>query len=74
MHRGQPNLDHEPFLWSEGLSFPSRGLGDTIARIAHATGVDQIAHAFERVTGRECGCERRRQALNEVVPYGSGSG
>lgn len=70
MHRGRPNLQHEPFLRSQGFSFPSYGLGDTIARLARATGVDQVAKAFEKVTGRGCGCEERRQALNRTFRYG----
>lgn len=48
---------------------PSRGLGDTIAKVAHAIGADQAAHVFERVTGRECGCEKRREKLNVLIRY-----
>ena len=49
---------------------PSRGLGDTIAKITHATG---IAKAVEVVTDalgiEDCGCGSRRNWLNEVAPY-----
>lgn len=49
---------------------PSKGLGDTIAKITHATG---IAKAVEVVTDalgvEDCGCQRRQNWLNEVVPY-----
>lgn len=71
MHRGQPQLQHEPFLHREGFSFPSRGLGDTLAKLARSTGADQVAHALARATGRDCGCDRRRQTLNEWMPYRS---
>lgn len=37
---------------------PSRGLGDTIAKITHAVGIEPCG-----------GCERRRQILNRMAPY-----
>ena len=69
MHRGKPNLQHEAFLRSEGFGFPARGLGDTIAKIADATGLAAVASAWEKVSGRECGCAQRRERLNGLVPY-----
>lgn len=47
----------------------SAGLGDSIKKLADATGVSQLARAYERVTGRSCGCEERRQKLNQRFPY-----
>lgn len=69
MHRGQPQLQHEPFLRREGFSFPSRGLGDTLARLARATGAAQAVQTLAQMSGRDCGCDRRRQTLNEWMPY-----
>jgi hypothetical protein len=69
MHRGKPNLQHEAFLRSEGFAFPARGLGDTIAKVANATGLAAVAGAWEKVSGRDCGCGERRERLNELVPY-----
>jgi hypothetical protein len=69
MHRGKPNLQHEGPLRSEGFAFPARGLGDTIATLANATGLSAVAHAWEKVSGRDCGCEGRRVRLNELAPY-----
>jgi hypothetical protein len=43
-------------------------LGDAIADVTRATGLDRVAHAYEQVTGRSCGCEERRQTLNRLVP------
>jgi hypothetical protein len=40
----------------------SRGLGDTIAKVTKATGLDKLV-------GDECGCEERRQRLNERYAY-----
>jgi hypothetical protein len=69
MHAGKPEVGHDDFLRHEGFDVPSRGLGDAIAKVARATGADRVAGAIERVTGRPCGCERRRRALNERVPF-----
>lgn len=53
-------------------SQPSRGLGDTIAKVTHAIGLDVVAESIAKaVTGKGCGCKRRQAALNAAVPYGS---
>jgi len=43
-------------------------LGDAVADLTQATGLDKVAHAYESVTGRSCGCEDRRQLLNRLFP------
>jgi hypothetical protein len=45
-----------------------QGLGDTIAALTHSTGIDQLAGFYEKTTGKSCGCNERRQALNELFP------
>lgn len=48
----------------------SKGLGDTIAKITHATGLDVVAESVAKALGKEdCGCKRRREKLNELFPY-----
>ena len=48
----------------------SKGLGDTIAKITHATGLDVVAEKVAHAMGKEdCGCNRRREKLNELFPY-----
>jgi len=48
----------------------SRGLGDTIAKITKATGVEQVVKAVTQAVGIEdCGCDARKDALNRVFPY-----
>ena len=48
----------------------SKGLGDTIAKITHATGLDVVAEKVAHAMGKEdCGCNRRREKLNELLPY-----
>ena len=51
---------------------PSQGLGDTIAKITHAIGIDKVAEGVARAMGKEdCGCNKRREVLNKVFPYQS---
>ena len=48
----------------------SQGLGDTIAKITNATGLDKVADAVAKASGAEdCGCNKRRKTLNELFPY-----
>jgi hypothetical protein len=46
------------------------GLGDAVADLAHLTGLDRVAKFYEQVTGKDCGCEARRETLNALVPLG----
>lgn len=45
-----------------------RGLGDVVERVARVFGIAKAAKAVERATGKQCGCEQRRAALNEKFP------
>ena len=47
----------------------SQGLGDTIEKITTATGVKKIVDTVSKVTGNDCGCKRRKEALNQKFPY-----
>tara|TARA_R100000988_G_C4006344_1_gene172908 strand:+ start:1161 stop:1334 length:174 start_codon:yes stop_codon:yes gene_type:complete len=48
----------------------SRGLGDTIAKVTKATGIDKVAHNMAKAMGKDdCGCGQRRDALNRAFPY-----
>ena len=50
----------------------SQGLGDTIAKITNFFGIDKVAEAVAKLAGAEgCGCNERRQLLNELFPYDS---
>jgi hypothetical protein len=50
----------------------SRGLGDTIAKVTHATHLDKLAKLYTKITGKDCGCWQRQIKANERVPYESG--
>jgi hypothetical protein len=43
-----------------------QGLGDTVADLTHLTGIDQLAKAYEQVTGKPCGCDQRQEKLNNL--------
>lgn len=47
----------------------SKGLGDTIEKITTATGIKKVAEAVSKATGSDCGCAKRRDALNRAFPY-----
>ena len=49
---------------------PAEGLGDLIAKITHKLGIAKIAEDIAHAMGEEdCGCERRREQLNNLVPF-----
>lgn len=48
----------------------SRGLGDTIEKITKVTGVKAVVEAVSKATGKPCGCQERKEALNKQFPYG----
>jgi len=47
----------------------SKGLGDTIEKITTATGIKKVVHAVSKVTGKDCGCNKRKDVLNKAFPY-----
>ena len=48
----------------------SQGLGDTIAKVTHAVGLDKVAESVAHAVGKEdCGCNKRRRKLNDLFPY-----
>jgi hypothetical protein len=48
----------------------SRGLGDTIEKITQKTGIKTVTEFLANKLGvDDCGCEARKNALNELVPY-----
>tara|TARA_R100001369_G_scaffold39973_1_gene66083 strand:+ start:529 stop:708 length:180 start_codon:yes stop_codon:yes gene_type:complete len=43
-----------------------RGLGDSIEKFTQATGIKKIV---DTITKGDCGCNKRRDALNRAFPY-----
>lgn len=48
---------------------PSKGLGDTIEKITTATGIKKVFETVSKATGKDCGCNKRKDALNRAFPY-----
>jgi hypothetical protein len=49
-----------------------KGLGDTVEFLAEKTGIKYAVNkAVELGIIEDCGCEERKQSLNELVPYGN---
>jgi hypothetical protein len=46
-----------------------KGLGDTIEVITKATGIKAIVDAGSKVLKKSCGCQARKQKLNDLFPY-----
>jgi hypothetical protein len=47
----------------------SRGLGDSIEKFTKATGIKKVVQRVEKVTGKDCGCGKRKDTLNRAFPY-----
>ena len=43
-----------------------RGAGDLVEMVADKTGIKSLV---EKVTGKDCGCNKRRDILNKLVPF-----
>jgi len=44
----------------------SKGLGDTVEKIAEATGISKVVKSL---FGEDCGCDERKAKLNRLVKY-----
>ena len=51
----------------------SRGLGDSIEKITKATGIKKVVDTMSKVTGKDCGCSRRKKKLNQAFSYNTGN-
>jgi hypothetical protein len=46
-----------------------QGLGDAVADLTHLTGLDRLADAYSKITGKDCGCAARQEKLNKVFSF-----
>jgi len=51
------------------LTEKSKGLGDTLEKITTATGVKKVVEKVSQAVGKDCGCKKRKDALNRMFPY-----
>ena len=47
----------------------AKGLGDTIESITTATGIKKTVDYLSKKMGKNCGCSKRKNKLNERYPY-----
>jgi hypothetical protein len=47
----------------------SRGLGDTVEKITEVTGIKRVVEKVSKATGKDCGCNKRKEKLNKMFPY-----
>ena len=47
----------------------SKCLGDTIEKITKATGIKKVVDTVSKATGKDCGCNKRKENLNRLFPY-----
>lgn len=52
--------------WVAKYETASEGVGDTVAKITKATGIDK---AVKFLAGEDCGCNDRKDTLNHLFPY-----
>ena len=46
-----------------------KGLGDMIEKVTKKTGVKWVVEKVAEKTGKDCGCGKRRDKLNQAVPF-----
>ena len=47
----------------------SKGLGDSIEKFTKATGIKKVVDTVAKKTGKDCGCNKRKENLNRLFPY-----
>ena len=47
----------------------SKGLGDTVEKITQITGIKKAVETVSKATGKDCGCNKRKEKLNKMFPY-----
>lgn len=41
-----------------------KGLGDAIEKVTTATGIKKVVDTVSKAVGKDCGCNKRKEALN----------
>tara|TARA_Y100001951_G_scaffold72172_1_gene59046 strand:- start:190 stop:384 length:195 start_codon:yes stop_codon:yes gene_type:complete len=60
-------------IFFKNNNMKSKGLGDSIEKVTKATGINSFVQVLARngILGkkRDCGCNKRKEALNKAFPY-----
>tara|TARA_R110001583_G_scaffold87009_4_gene226985 strand:- start:1021 stop:1455 length:435 start_codon:yes stop_codon:yes gene_type:complete len=65
----KPTAKKETSVELEGKIKESKGVGDVIEDISKATGIKAVVEAVSKATGLDCGCDRRKEALNSIFRH-----
>ena len=63
------SMSEQTLSYTEPNSSQSKGLGDTIEKITTATGIKKIVDTVSTALNKDCGCQKRKEALNNAFPY-----
>ena len=44
-------------------------LGDTVAKVTRITGIKSVVDTVSKKVGKDCGCGKRQDTLNRIIPY-----
>jgi len=55
--------------WVKNMLKNDKGLGDTVERITTKTGIKKAADYVSEKTGKDCGCQKRKEYLNSRFNY-----
>ena len=55
--------------WVKKILKNDKGLGDTVERITTKTGIKKAVDYVSEKTGKDCGCQKRKQYLNSRFKY-----
>jgi len=58
--------DEQSMRIVESLERPMM-LGDKLERVFRLVGIKRAAKLYESKTGRSCGCDKRKEALNRII-------
>ena len=52
----------------------AKGLGDVVEIVTEATGIKAATEWVAKTTGKDCGCAKRKEALNKAFPFNNKEG
>ncbi len=55
------------------MKIKMKGLGDVVEAVTTVTGIKAATEAVSKATGKDCGCKKRKEALNKKFPFGDKS-
>ena len=55
-------------------SYQMKGLGDVVNAVTTRTGIKSVVDKVSKATGVDCGCDKRREKLNKLVPFNKEAG